>query len=73
MFCICVCLCSTCLLGACGGQKRVLDFLERGREIIMGGLIPLAAAAAAGSLLNAAHPCTDMRTLGSVQEKSAEG
>lgn len=39
----------------------------------MGGLIPLVAAAAAGSLLNAAHPCTDMRTLGSVQEKSAEG
>lgn len=52
-----------------GGRGKT----ERGREIIMGGLIPLAAAAAAGSLLNAAHPCTDMRTLGSVQEKSAEG
>lgn len=44
----------------------------------MGGLIPpgltrLAAAAAAGSLLNGAHPCTDMRTLERVQGRSAEG
>ena len=28
-FCLCVCLCTTCEPGACGGQERSLDPLER--------------------------------------------
>lgn len=27
-FCLSVCMCSTCMLGACEGQKRLLDSLK---------------------------------------------